>query len=421
MHPEILKNLRHNYIVNVLDGAFFGLALGFASFVTIIPLFVSTLTQSAILIGLIPAIHTMGWQLPQLLIANRVSQQSQYKRMLLYITIHERLPFLVLAVVAWFAPRIGTQIALFLTFLILIWQGLGGGFTATSWQSMIAKIMPSDRRGTFYGTQSAAANLLASLSAIAAGYLLSNLASPLDFTLLFLFASIAMGISWLAIAQTREPITAPEAPPEDRQGFRKKITLILKQDTNFRWFLAVRMMSQVALMGFAFYTVYAVTELGMDEITVGILTGVLLGTQIVANPLMGWLGDRLGHRLLMMVGLIAASLSGLLAWLAPGPAWFYLVFILAGVANVSVWTIGLAMILDFGTPADRPAYIGLANTLIAPVTILAPILGGLLAEIYGYPAAFIASAIAGLATAVVIRSLVRDPRRTLAVEKEQAA
>jgi MFS family permease len=286
---------------------------------------------------------------------------------------------------------------------------------------MIAKIMPSDRRGTFYGTQSAAANLLASLSAIAAGYLLSNLDSPLDFTLLFLLASIAMGISWLAIAQTREPETTPEAPPEDRKSFWRKIALILKQDTNFRWFLAVRMMSQVALMGFAFYTVYAVTELGMNEITVGILTGVLLGTQIVANPLMGWLGDHLGHRLLMMVGLIAAALSGLLAWLAPVAAWFYPVFILAGVANVSVWTIGLAMILDFGTPAERPAYIGLANTLIAPVTILAPILGGLLAEIYGYPAAFIASAIAGLATAFIILVLVRDPPRHLAVEKEQAA
>jgi MFS family permease len=421
MHPEILKNLRHNYFFNVLDGAFFGLALGFASFVTIIPLFVSTLTQSAILIGLIPAIHTMGWQLPQLLIANRVSQQSQYKRMLLFITIQERLPFLALALVAWFAPRIGAQTALLLTFLILIWQGLGGGFSATPWQSMIAKIMPSDRRGTFYGTQSAAANLLASLSAIAAGYLLGNLDSPLDFTLLFLLASIAMGISWLAIAQTREPEITPEAPPEDRQSFWNKITLILKQDTNFRWFLAVRMMSQVALMGFAFFTVYAVTELGMNEITVGILTGVLMGTQIVANPLMGWLGDHLGHRLLMMVGLIAAALSGLLAWLAPGPAWFYPVFILAGVANVSVWTIGLAMILDFGTPVDRPAYIGLANTLIAPVTILAPILGGLLAEIYGYPAAFIASAIAGLATAFIILTLVRDPPRPLAVEKEQAA
>jgi MFS family permease len=145
-----------------------------------------------------------------------------------------------------------------------------------------------------------------------------------------------------------------------------------------------------------------------------------MGTQIVANPLMGWLGDHLGHRSLMTVGLLAATLSGLLAWIAPGPLWFYPVFILAGIANVAVWTIGLAMILDFGTPAERPAYIGLANTLIAPVTILVPILGGLLAEIFGYPAAFIASAIAGLATTFVLQSLLHDPPRSIAAEKEQA-
>ncbi len=65
-HPEILSNLRHNYIYNILDGAFFGLALGFASFVTIIPLFVSTLTTSPVLIGLIPAIHNMGWPIASL-------------------------------------------------------------------------------------------------------------------------------------------------------------------------------------------------------------------------------------------------------------------------------------------------------------------------------------------------------------------
>jgi len=60
MQFEFHKNLRYNFFVNLTDGAFFGAALGFASFVTIIPLFVSTLTDSAILIGLIPAIHAMG-------------------------------------------------------------------------------------------------------------------------------------------------------------------------------------------------------------------------------------------------------------------------------------------------------------------------------------------------------------------------
>ncbi len=63
------KDLRHNYIVNLLDGAFFGFGFGFASISTILPLFISTLTDSALLIGLIPAIHNTGIQLPQIFTA----------------------------------------------------------------------------------------------------------------------------------------------------------------------------------------------------------------------------------------------------------------------------------------------------------------------------------------------------------------
>jgi len=410
MNPDIIKNLRFNYVVNVADGAFFGLALGFASFVTIIPLFVSTLTRSPILIGLIPAIHTVGWQLPQVFIANRVSRQSRYKPMLLIISTQERLPFLGLALVAFISPRIGPQAALLLTFFLLIWQALGGGFTATPWQSMIAKIMPPDRRGTFYGIQSAAANLLATGSAVAAGYILTRVDSPLDFSVCFLLASIAMLLSWLALSGTREPATPLTTLPDSSLAFSRRLAAILKRDNNFRWFLAVRMLSQFGMLGFSFYTVYAVTVLGMSELTVGVMTAVLLGVQIIANPLMGWLGDRYSHRLVMLSGLLAASLSGLLAWYAPHPNWFYLVFFLAGIANVAVWTIGLAMVLEFGTEPERPAYIGLANTLIAPATILAPLLGGVLAELGGYPAAFIATSVGGLFAAFLLYRLVRDPR-----------
>ncbi|MFA9403505.1 MAG: hypothetical protein ACERKY_10620, partial [Anaerolineales bacterium] len=60
------EDVRFNASVNILDGAFFGAGLGFASFTTVIPLFVSLLTNSPILIGLAPAIHSLGWQLPQL-------------------------------------------------------------------------------------------------------------------------------------------------------------------------------------------------------------------------------------------------------------------------------------------------------------------------------------------------------------------
>ena len=180
---DIQKNLKHNLSVNIADGGFFGLGLGFSSFVTILPLFVSTMTKNALLIGLIPAIHNVGWQLPQLFTAYSTSKQNRYLSMLNRLTVHERLPFLFLAVVAWFSPKIGPQTTLILTFILLIWQGLGGGITATAWQSMIGKIFPPDIRGTFYGTQAAAANMLASIAAVIAGLILERVIMPMDFNL----------------------------------------------------------------------------------------------------------------------------------------------------------------------------------------------------------------------------------------------
>jgi len=173
----------------------------------------------------------------------------------------------------------------------------------------------------------------------------------------------------------------------------------------------VRMISQFAVMAYAFYTVYAVSRLGMSVATAGIMTAVMTASQILTNPIMGWLGDRWSHRAVMTMGILAASCSALLAWWAPTVSWFYAVFFLAGISNVAIWTIGLAMILEFGNLTDRPAYIGLGNTLVAPATILAPILGGLLADRSGYPAAFLASAIAGFGAAILLQALFRDPRR----------
>ena len=139
----------------MMDGGFFGMGWGFGSIGTIIPLFVSHMTTSALLIGLIPAIHAVGWQLPQLFMANSVSRLRRYKPMVMLMTIQERLPFLGLALVALFLGKLGNRLALVLTFALLVWQGLGAGFTANAWQSMIAKIIPSDWRGTFFGAQAA--------------------------------------------------------------------------------------------------------------------------------------------------------------------------------------------------------------------------------------------------------------------------
>lgn len=409
---EVLASLKHNFSVNLLDGGFFGLGIGFASFVTILPLFVSTMTDSALLIGLIPAIHNAGWQLPQLFMAQRVARQRRVKPMVLSLTIQERLPFLGLALVAWWMAALGQRWALILTFLMITWQALGAGLAANGWQSMIAKIIPTNRRGAFFGLQAAAANLLASLSAIGAGYLLENLPSPLDFTLCFALCAISMAISWYFLAQTREPDSVLREELPGAPGFWQSLRVILKLDRNFRWYLVARIVLQFGIIGFAFFTVYAVRFHRVSEAQIGVMTGVLLATQIIANPLMGWLGDRWSRRLLTEVGMLSAALAALIVFFAPDPAWFYLSFILAGIANVAIWTVGMAMTLEFGREEERPAYIGMANTLTAPANILAPLAGGVLASLAGYPSTFLASAIGALITVGIFHWLVQDPRQS---------
>jgi MFS family permease len=52
----------------------------------------------------------------------------------------------------------------------------------------------------------------------------------------------------------------------------------------------------------------------------------------------------------------------------------------------------------------------MATTLIAPATAIAPILGGLLANQFGYPAAFGVSAAFGVMATFVFRFLLKDPK-----------
>jgi MFS family permease len=405
--PASHEHVRFNAIVNILDGAFFGSALGFASYTTIIPLFVSQLTESAILIGLASSIHTLGWQFPQLLTASRVRRQSRFKPMVLAMTIHERLPFLGLALLAWFLPGLSRSAALALTFALLIWQGFGGGFMANVWQSMIGKIIPRSWRGGFFGVQMAAVNLLSSVSAVIAGQILERYPSPLDFTLCFGLACVGMALSFGFISLTREGEHTPPPSTGEKTTLGSDILRILRTDTVFQRFVAVRMIFQLGMVAFSFYAVYAVDELGLSVSLVGWLTGTLIFAMVIANPLLGMLGDRKSHFLVLFLGTLAALASTALAgWLTSVPAWFT-IFALAGVASVVAWTTTMVLSLGFGNASEQATYIGLSNSLLAPVTLVAPFLAGWLIEASGFTAMFRAAALIYLLAAGLSVSVLR--------------
>jgi MFS family permease len=72
---------------------------------------------------------------------------------------------------------------------------------------------------------------------------------------------------------------------------------------------------------------------------------------------------------------------------------------------------GISIVLDFTGPENRPTYIGLANTIPGIFSAIAPLLGGWLANVTGYPAMFIVSTVISLASVAMLRWTVREPRQ----------
>ena len=70
----------------------------------------------------------------------------------------------------------------------------------------------------------------------------------------------------------------------------------------------------------------------------------------------------------------------------------------------------MAMTVDFGVEVERPLYIGLSQTLIAPATILAPLLGGWIVDTAGFIPTFTISIILSIVVIGILVFLVKDPR-----------
>jgi MFS family permease len=142
----------------------------------------------------------------------------------------------------------------------------------------------------------------------------------------------------------------------------------------------------------------------------GALTSVLLVSNTLSSSIIGWIGDRWGHRRVLIVANLLTALAIAIALAASGVNWFYAVFALTGIVNSAQWSTIMTITVQFGSVAERPYYIGMANTFIAPITIFAPIIGGWLVDAVSFELTFGIFALAGLLSVLVYIIPMQDPR-----------
>jgi len=409
--PNPHQHWRWNFAVNVWDEIFVLLGVSLVSRETVMPVLVAQLTDSKLAIGLIPAIFSLGMYLPQLLVAN-FSERMRYKKpyIMLVSGPGERGAYLMMGVVIWWLAEQSPNLALVLFFIFLAISAACIGVAMPAWYDMIAKVIPTHRRGLFSGTGHSLGALASVVGALAVGSILQRFVYPTNFVVLFAAAFVSMSISWIGLSLTREPPSTTVKAHMPLTRYLRQLPTILRKDSNYLRYLISRTTIQLGTMASGFYVIYGIERFQIDGATVGLLTAVLVGSAAIVNVLWGIVGDRRGHKTVLACAAFALALAAWVAWMSASPTWLAVTFVLLGVYRAGDGVSSLNIILEFCAPEDRPTYIGLTNTLLAPVLTLAPLLGGWLAMTFGYNGLFATALICATLGGCMMAFWVREPR-----------
>jgi MFS family permease len=408
----IQRNLRWNFLFNALDGASFWFGMSFISSTVILPLFVSHFTSNPILIGLIPFFGTAGYLLPQLFTANAVERAPRKKFFPVTIGMFtERLPLFLLAPATFFLAIKYPMLALAAFFVLFAWHTFGAGVISVGWQDMIAKLIPVDKRGRFFGITNFLGNGTGILGALAVPFILGKYAFPSGFIISFAIAAAMIFISWIFLSLTREPSVPSTKPPTSQTAYFRTLPEVLRKDRNFRMYLLAQISFALSGMGIGFLVVYSVKTWNLaDAIASGFTIALQVGLTL-ANLFFGFLADRKGHKLNLEICMGLNTLSLVLAILAPSPLWFFVIFFLRGAINAGTFMSCISIVYEFTTADNRPTYIGLANTIPGIVGGIAPLIGGWLVGAVSYQVMFILSAVIGAVSWALLRFAVKEPRK----------
>jgi MFS family permease len=400
-----------NFTVNAVDIMFITLGLSLVSRETVMPVLASHLTDSKLVIGLIPAIFSLGFYLPQLLMAN-FSEGLRYKKpFVMWVGgLGERVPYLLIGVAVWALALSAPTLTMGILLAGLGISAFGAGIGTPAWYDMIAKVIPVHRRGIWSGIGHSLGALMGVGGALLVGYILTSYLFPTNFAILFFLAAVAMAISWGGLALTREPPSLVNGEPTPIRSYLRRLPVILRRDRNYTRFLVSRSLVQLGTMAGAFFIIYGTERFQIDGIGVGRLTAILIGSTAVMNLVWGFIGDRLGHKAVLAGAAFCMAGAVAIAWMASSQVWLSLTFVLLGAYLAADMVSGLNIILEFCAPEERPTYIGLTNTLLAPMVTLAPMLGGWLADTVDYEGLFPVALAVALLGGLLLTFWVREPR-----------
>ncbi len=405
------RDLRKNYLLFFVESVGYPLGFSLISSSTIIPLLLTTLGASNVVVGMAPALGNLGLFLPGVFSAPYMERTPIKKRIMVAFALVERAFILLIAVMVliWGSARPSWAIMGFLIAWTL--SNVAAGVNLPAYFAMLTKCIPPEARGGLFGWGGALSGIVGVVAAEYAGVVLTSLAFPGNFALLFTAAAVVLTASVVPLLWTREP---PDQIAGEHRSVRQYLADAIRSaggDREYAWAIASIAALSFALAAASFYSTYAVRELGATTRDVARFTAITLGASVVGMPLLGRIADRRGHKLSLEITATCFAIAAVLALVAGSVESVYAVTLLSGIGMSGVSVSQNLLLSEFAPRhADVPMYIVFSWLVLAPFRTGAPIVAGLVSDLASFHAMFWIALVAAATSLAVLVVAVREPR-----------
>ncbi len=400
-----------------MDGILFFFGMFFLSLENVIPKFISDLGGRNSVISLVAAAGNLGVYLPAILVANYIQRLKRKKKYIIAIGAVQRVFWLFAAVVSLFYAEKYPKAVIVTVLSAILLSSIAGGINIPAFYYYTAKTIPSNLRGRLFGLRNMGSYLLG----LGAGLLIRRIIDvfnfPGNYTILLFIGSGLIFSTLIPLSIVREPDARHVSQHEPPGVIFRKVKSIFLANGQLRMFILGRIFYMLSLVCLAYFSPYIIGKFKVSNSELGTFAVITAVTYIIANPFIGILADRHGHRILFIIGSVATIAASVIA-LLPLPYFISLTVFVAAAVAMSIRIVSeFTMILDYCRESEIPLYFGIVGIFVGAASVLL-IFTGIIADILGTEAVFIISMLfSGLALYMFIFRI-KEPRKNTAKVKE---
>jgi MFS family permease len=405
----VWDNLKRNYLGNYLHGMLGMTGFRLVNAPIFLPTYLHMISGSNIIVGLGLALQQLGGVIAPIFAGSQVEHRKKVMPAAMWMGGLGRVAILCMALSGWFLK--GQSLLIAMLFFIAMF-GLFMGAQRVVFSLLLSKVIPLSRRGRLQAWRNATGGLIAAiLSWVAGKYFIGpNLfGNGYSTTFVFAFVLTSLGLSALQILlrEPEPPTTRPKARFHERL---RDFPTLIAQDRGYAFFLVVQMLATSARIATPFYILYVGHQIHLTGNMLGLLSTAFLGADTLSNLIWGNLGDKTGFRLVLLCSIVTWIAATLLLLEVHSTPAIFLSFFGLGAAQAGYMMAAQTMILEFGHRDDLPMRIAVSATAESITATAGPLIGGWLADLFGYNVVFGASVGMLSASLLILITLVKEPR-----------